>query len=643
MAEDVTLIIRVKDLSKKAFKELNSNLKKSEDVSKKAFKAASIGGAALAVGLGKLGYEAIQSAANFETMSVSLRTAFQGNEEQARAAQQQITDFASKTPFQLEEVLGGFIKLKNYGLDPSERALTAYGDTAAAMGKSLDQMVEAVADAASGEFERLKEFGIKSSKEGDKVKFTFRGVTTEVGNNSKEIEEYLMQLGETNFAGGMADQSKTLTGLISTLKDNFSIALAQMAQDSGLLEGAKQLVEKATEAIGEFSAKVQEAGGFIQYLGEGLSEHQGTITVFAGAVLGAFVPAIAAGAASLWAFAAGAVAAMVPLLPFIGIGAAIAAVVALLVNHFGGWQGVLERLQIFVDEKLKPAWESITNYWNGTVRPAIDNIWDAIQTYLLPAFREIWEFVKSNFIPIWERLQEAWRVLKEKMDEGGGTMLFVKFNLILLVGALAVFAAMVLGAITVVTAIIAALGVLIGVIFAAINAYEAFTAKVRTFVADALQWLLDKLNELINKAFHVDIQLPSVSEIRQEMSMIVGEIKSWLSSPFKAKATVETTRVNIGGASENHRGGHVSEFGTVQKYARGGVVPGVGNRDTVPALLTPGETVLPRGVSPTQVNLSISINNPVVDSQSRLYELVDMVKEAINRDSEIARLGQEVG
>ena len=48
----------------------------------------------------------------------------------------------------------------------------AYGDTASAMGKSLDDMVEAVADAATGEFERLKEFGIRASKNGDRVSFT---------------------------------------------------------------------------------------------------------------------------------------------------------------------------------------------------------------------------------------------------------------------------------------------------------------------------------------------------------------------------------------------------------------------------------------------------------------------------------------
>ena len=58
----------------------------------------------------------------------------------------------------------GFTKLVALGLNPSQRAMESYGNTAAAMGKDLSQMIEAVADAATGEFERLKEFGIKSKR-----------------------------------------------------------------------------------------------------------------------------------------------------------------------------------------------------------------------------------------------------------------------------------------------------------------------------------------------------------------------------------------------------------------------------------------------------------------------------------------------
>ena len=72
------------------------------------------------------------------------------------------------------------------------------------------QFTEAVADAVTGEFERLKEFGIKSSVEGDKVAFTFRGLKTQIGNNANEINAFLKSIGENQFAGAATGQKWTL-------------------------------------------------------------------------------------------------------------------------------------------------------------------------------------------------------------------------------------------------------------------------------------------------------------------------------------------------------------------------------------------------------------------------------------------------
>jgi len=124
----------------------------------------------------------------------------------------------------------GFIKLKNMGLDPSLEALTAYGNTASAMGKSLNDMVEAVADAATGEFERLKEFGIKASTQGKNVVFTFQGTKTVVKKEAADIEKYLKRVGLVNFAGGIESQSKTLYGQWSTLADNSRMVAASLGK-----------------------------------------------------------------------------------------------------------------------------------------------------------------------------------------------------------------------------------------------------------------------------------------------------------------------------------------------------------------------------------------------------------------------------
>jgi hypothetical protein len=171
----------------------------------------------------------------FETLNASLITAT-GSAEAANVQFKELQDFASETPFALQEVVGSFIKLKNLGLDPSERALASFGNTAAAMGKSLDQFIEAVADAAVGEFERLKEFGIKASSQGDKVVFTFRGVETQVAKSATAIQSFLTDLGENEFAGAMAQRVDTLDGTIVNLEDNWSKLLVTIGETTGITD-----------------------------------------------------------------------------------------------------------------------------------------------------------------------------------------------------------------------------------------------------------------------------------------------------------------------------------------------------------------------------------------------------------------------
>lgn len=168
------------------------------------------------VSIGAFGGKLISVEREFGKLQASLVTVT-GSAREADAAFAMLTDFANTTPFSLQEVTQAFIKLKAMGLDPSKQALTSYGNTASAMGKSLNQMIEAVADASTGQFERLLEFGIKSKSEGDKVTFLFRGLSTTIGKNSDEIVGYLKNIGLVDFAGGMERQSATLDGAISNL------------------------------------------------------------------------------------------------------------------------------------------------------------------------------------------------------------------------------------------------------------------------------------------------------------------------------------------------------------------------------------------------------------------------------------------
>lgn len=170
------------------------------------------------VGLGASVFNTVKSV---QSMKMQLKTLL-GTMENANGAFAALQTFASRTPYNLEQSVRAFQKLTALGLEPSERALFSYGNTASAMGKDLDQMIEAVADAATGEFERLKEFGIKSSTQGDQVKFTFQNVTTTVKKNAEDIKNYLIGIGEANFATAMSDQMDSINGQVSNLQDEWS-------------------------------------------------------------------------------------------------------------------------------------------------------------------------------------------------------------------------------------------------------------------------------------------------------------------------------------------------------------------------------------------------------------------------------------
>ena len=217
----------------------------------------------------------------FDVLNAQLITAT-GSAMDAGSAFHALQQIASTTPYDLQQVTESFTKLVNLGLTPSQRALVSYGNTASAMGKDLNQLIEAVADAATGEFERLKEFGIKASKEGDNVSLTFRGVTTSIKNSSEEIEGYLMALGENEFAGAMATRMDSLDGDLSNLGDTID-GLFLTVSKAGIGELIRDTVQLAIGALSELNGMIAsgQLGAYLDAIG-------GKFTAFATDAMEAF-------------------------------------------------------------------------------------------------------------------------------------------------------------------------------------------------------------------------------------------------------------------------------------------------------------------------------------------------------------------
>lgn len=214
------------------------------------------------IGAIALGKKLVEINREADKLEAALKTATGSSEEAARELEK-LTKFAAETPFAIGQSIDAFIRLKNLGLDPSIEALRSYGNTAAATGKDLTQFIEAVAQATVGEFERLKAFGIRAKREGENVRFIFRGVTTEIRNSAEDIEKYLRDLGDIEFGGAMEERAKTLDGALSNLGDSFTI-LARAIGKSGVNDILNDIARTISEIAGAIPGFVGEVKTFVK-------------------------------------------------------------------------------------------------------------------------------------------------------------------------------------------------------------------------------------------------------------------------------------------------------------------------------------------------------------------------------------------
>ncbi len=200
------------------------------------------------------GKSVIDITAKFQKFDAVLTNTL-GSKSEAQKALKMIKDFAASTPFAVDELTESFVKLANQGFKPTQEEMRKLGDLAASQGKSFNQLTEAIIDAQTGEFERLKEFGIRASKAGDKVIFTFKGVQTQTDFTSASIQKYVLGLGDVQgVSGGMAAISQTLGGQISNLGDSFdalqvAIGSSLSSTFSGIISMFGSMLTSLTEII----------------------------------------------------------------------------------------------------------------------------------------------------------------------------------------------------------------------------------------------------------------------------------------------------------------------------------------------------------------------------------------------------------
>lgn len=169
--------------------------------------------------------------AKYEAYRSTLQNATQ-DELATAEAMDMVANVAIKSNFTVDELTNSYIKLVNRGIVPTREELIKQGDLAASQGKGFDQLTEAILDAMTNEYERLKEFGIKAKTIGDTVSLTFKGITKEIDKMDGEgIQKAILSFGELQgVAGSMSATSTTLNGQLSAMSDNWEQILKNLGE-----------------------------------------------------------------------------------------------------------------------------------------------------------------------------------------------------------------------------------------------------------------------------------------------------------------------------------------------------------------------------------------------------------------------------
>nr|DAY02593.1 MAG TPA: tail tape measure protein [Caudoviricetes sp.] len=212
---------------------------------------------------GAMAFFTISKAYEFTQKIIAVRSQFQQLEiafgtmlkskEKANALMAQMTDLAAKTPFGLQEVSEGAKRLLAFQVPAQEvtETLRRMGDVAAGLGVPMGQLihvygqVKAQGKLMTNDLYQFMNAGIPIIAELSKV----------VGKSETEIKD-MVSAGKIGFAevqavikgmtdeGGlfynlMAEQSKTLSGQLSNLEDNFANVLNEIGKATeGIASGA---------------------------------------------------------------------------------------------------------------------------------------------------------------------------------------------------------------------------------------------------------------------------------------------------------------------------------------------------------------------------------------------------------------------
>ena len=225
--------------------------------------------------LAQFGASIVNATTQFERYQTVLTT-FLGSQSKANAELARLKDLANSLPQDLADVTEAFVIFTRYGLDTSSEAIKAFSNIATASGKSLEQLGEALGDAMTGQYERLKEFGIKVSTENNKVVARIGEDIVATGRTATELTRNLKELGNTRFGGAAEANANTLNQSMSNLKG--AVFETQVAFGQGLKPALIEITTEMAKLLRQNEELAESLGAGV---GEALRVVAGVAKLFA--------------------------------------------------------------------------------------------------------------------------------------------------------------------------------------------------------------------------------------------------------------------------------------------------------------------------------------------------------------------------
>jgi len=482
---------------------------KLEGIGKSMMKTGAVMSAAVTGPLVALGMKAVDAASGLEESMNKVNVVFGDSADAVIAFSSTAAEALGQSQQQALEATGTFGNLftaMGLGQGPaaemSTSLVTLASDLASFNNIDPAEALEKLRSGLVGEAEPLRTLGVNltaATTEAKALELGLADTAAELTAADLVTARYALIMEQTATAQG--DFARTSDGLANSTR----IAKAQLADAAAtmgtqLLPVGLKIVQFVSDLVGKFQGLSPETQKIIAVVG-GLAAAIGPVILVVGSLVTA-IGGIVTAATTLG-----------PILAGIGavlsgpIGLAIAAVVAAIALLKLAWDtnflGIRDTLTAVWENTLKPALEQLWNWLQTMIPPALQFLSDAWNNVLLPALRAVWSFLQTYIIPLFQALANVWITLVKKEIE----ILAAIWENVLKPALQKVWDFIQNNILPVFNAVVGIIKTTVGPALDALSGILAGVAGAFDAIGGTIQWVIDKLQAFAN--WLANIQVPA--------------------------------------------------------------------------------------------------------------------------------------